>query len=133
MLTPSSAMLCSLVAIFSLLFLLQSDVESGARVHLIETSDECTALAFHPSTHILAYATADKGKHQVDVKLVSAVYLASTAAATSSASSSHSSSKGKHSHHSKPPQQASSGKSAPSSSSTSKSHNVSSSPMDTSK
>jgi WD40 repeat protein len=50
-----------------------ADVDTGARVHLIELTDECLAIAFHPSLPVLAYSTAEKGRVLGDVNLISCV------------------------------------------------------------
>lgn len=64
-----------------------ADVETGARVHIMDVQEETLSIAFHPTAMMMAYSTADKTRAVGDVHLLSIAPVASVPAASSSASS----------------------------------------------
>lgn len=80
-----------------------ADVESGARVHVFPTPDEVLALAFHPTTLLLAYTTADK-KNVGEVHIVAGVQQAPAPTPAPAATGAHAaSSSHKFARHGAPP------------------------------
>ncbi len=78
-----------------------ADVESGARVHMINIQDETLSVAFHPSSLLLAYSTVDKVRGGGDVQLINCIPLpvqpsasSSSAAAAAATPSQHAKSSG---------------------------------------